>query len=115
MPISDTYPLVPNRIRSVSSDFKVQVVTFENANYEQRLPKQGKTRRTFQLTHEMINNEKLKILEDFWEDQKGQTFKFYFLDYIADEVRIVRFKSEALQVDRVNAKFSNVTVEVIEC
>jgi len=112
--MADTYPLQPNRITTVDVGFQTTIVAFESG-YEQRSADWGKPKRTFKLTHKYLNETELGILVDFFIEKKGQFQKFYLVNHIDGKTYEVRFKSDRLTIERLNAYFSNVDVEVIEC
>ncbi|MGA1846762.1 DUF2460 domain-containing protein [Deferribacter abyssi] len=112
--MADTYPLQPNRIQTVGIQFKTTVVTFESG-YEQRSADWNKPKKTFRLIHQYLDEKSLKTLTDFFTEKKGGFQKFYFVNHIDGQTYTVRFKSDSLTVERVNAYFSNVEVEVVEC
>jgi phage-related protein len=113
--MADTYPLVPNRITNIKPEFKTTIVKFEGG-YEQRFSNHGKPRRTFRLEHQLLRQDtEVPVLEAFFFKQRGAFGRFYLVNHIDGQTYTVRFKEDGLQIDYVNAKFANVTVEVVEC
>jgi hypothetical protein len=110
----DIYPIKPNRISQTGSIFKTRIVEFENG-VEQRSPQYFMRKRTFTLEHNTIDNTKLAIIQDFFESMQGSYKAFLFNNHVDGLQYKVRFKDDTLQIERINAFFSNVRVDIIEC
>lgn len=112
--MSDTYPLIPDRIASSSPEYKTTVINFESGN-EQRLANWSKPKTTFRLIHQFLTTEDLKILLNFFKEHKGGWKKFYFINHVMDETYVVRFKNDSMSITHINAKLHSVEVELVEC
>ncbi len=113
--MADTYPLQPNRLSTVKVEFATLKTEFDESQYIQRQAKRSTPKRTFRLTHELLNEEELALLVDFFIEKKGAFQKFYFHNHIDDVDYECVFASDELSVDHVNVKFANVELELETC
>jgi len=108
------YPITPNRITNIKSTFKTNVLTFENG-VEQRSQRWRKSKKTFRLEHYFLDSVNQKTLTDFFDEQKGQSGSFSFYNYRDGQTYTVRFNSDELDVQAINAGYANISVEVVTC
>ncbi len=112
--MADTYPLTPNRIVGITPEFKTTIIKFEGP-YEQRLANWPNSLTGFRLYHQALTLSELQLLEDHFKDRQGAYLKFYFVNHIDGQTYEVRFKTDRLQIEPINARFFNVTTELVIC
>lgn len=111
---ADTYPLEPNKIETVSLEFKTTIVKFERSQNEQRSPNGSKPKITFRLTH-TLDEEKKNILNDFFNEVKGSAYKFYFVNNKDGATYTVRFKEDKLEFSTIKWKTYKCQLDLISC
>lgn len=110
----DTYPLTPNRITSHGVEFKTKVIESESG-YEQRASLQANPKYRFALCHELVNLNDEGLIVNFFIEKKGMMTKFYFVNHIDSKTYECRFAKEGITIERINAMYSNITVELVTC
>ncbi|MCP4158602.1 MAG: DUF2460 domain-containing protein [Deltaproteobacteria bacterium] len=114
--MADTYPLVPNRITNVGIEYKTNIIEYEQG-HEQRSSRWESGKKTFKLSHKMLEKDggSYDTLLNFFNEKKGMFQKFYFVNHIDGITYEVRFNSDNLNFEHINAKFADCEVEVITC
>jgi uncharacterized protein (TIGR02217 family) len=109
----ETFPLVPDWINNTGLKFKTTVVDFESG-YEQRTADWHKGKHSFALGWKIMNQTEMDTLINFYNSRKGQFEAFLFNNHRDLIQYVVRFNTDAITFNHVNAYFSDVEVEVIE-
>ena len=111
-----TYPLVPNKITVLKSEFKTTIIKFESGA-EQRSPDRHTPIRRYKLTHDLLSYDDMDDLREFYEDRKGSFQAFLFSNYLdsVGTTQRVRFVSDTLEIEEVSRTLFNVSVEIQTC
>lgn len=110
-----TFPLIPDRIKKITPEFKTTIVKFENG-VEQRLANWNNDKKTLQIAFQYLSKDNLDTLWDFFKARKGAFEKFYFVNHLENTTDIVRFKDDTFPTEFLNVSFAeNLKMELIKC
>lgn len=112
--MANTFPLVPDRIKTITSEYSTNIVKFENGR-EQRRPNWESSKATFKLTFKALTADRVQVLKDHFDDRKGSYLPFWFVNYIDGLTYKVRFSSDKFPLEYLNVAFADFEVELVEC
>jgi len=106
--------LKPDVIKRKKTKFNTTTKVFENGR-EQRFINWKTGKKRYELSWNVIDATKLAELDTFFSNQGGMAKQWLFADTRIGGTRYVRFDSDELTVEPINAQFFNVSIEVMEC
>lgn len=104
-----------SRVTNVTPTFTTEIVEFGNGT-EQRSYTMVGQRKKWLCQFNMLNTVDLAAVEEFFTDHKGRYESFTFDNTDRDgSTYTCRFNADELNIEKVNVKYANVEVEIIEC
>jgi len=108
--------LVPSRVTTINVEYKTKIVEFENGA-EQRFALRASPLESYRLEWNLLNSTELATLTTFFKTYLGP-LKTWTIDddrVNGGALTTVRFATDKLTIEKVNAYFSNVSAEVRMC
>ena len=112
----DNFPsgILPDRVSRLEPSWNTTIVEYENGA-ETRFDNRHLATYNYMFEWKMLNSTDLDTLIDFFNDQSGAYRKWKITDTRIGTNVEMRFFKDKLTIQKVNAYFSNVSIEVKTC
>lgn len=109
----ETFSFIPDNSIPQNIEFNTLVSEFENGA-EQRRTKRDSPKREWTLAFTLRPKTEMESFKNFFEARKGKLESFYWTNPDDNVKRLVRFKDDILEIEKLHYDLYNYSVQFME-